>query len=331
MPNAKMSDRVSAWPPRSCSGAMYPGVPTGAAGSVSGPNVAASSRGPAGPSTTLASPKSITLTCPCSVSMMFAGLRSRCTSRCACAVSSASAISPAISMARCAETAPRASDACSVSPETCSMTMPVPVDLRDLVNLADVGVVERRRRARLAVQPLARGGVGLQRLGDELDGDLAAELGVVGQKHLTHAALAQAGEEVVAGCGVVHRLHAEGSPWPRWCGAGLQAFDARRQPCGTQRRATEGRSMPPTRRPRYRTAPWRRGPRLCWRVPRPRAAPAPVRPGPSRSRVPRWRVRPRRIGPRVAPARGWGPVVGSGLRSRWRYDTRSKRIPPNAR
>ena len=58
------------------------------------------------------------------------------------------------------------------------------VYLSDLVNLADEGVVEPRRRPRFALQALACGGVRLERLGQELDGDLAPELRVVGQEHL---------------------------------------------------------------------------------------------------------------------------------------------------
>ena len=73
-----------------------------------------------------------------------------------------------------------------------------PVDVGQLVNLANVGMVERRRRPRLAVEPLARGRVLLERLGQELDRHFATQLYVVGEKHLAHAALAEAREDAVA-------------------------------------------------------------------------------------------------------------------------------------
>ena len=90
------------------------------------------------------------------------------------------------------------------------------VDFGDLVNFADVGVVERRRRPGFAVQSLARGGVRLERFGQELDGDLAPELGVVGQEHFAHSALAELPEDTVAGGGthgvrlLAHRASPEG-------------------------------------------------------------------------------------------------------------------------
>ena len=79
-----------------------------------------------------------------------------------------------------------------------------PVDVGQLVNLADVGVVECGRRPRLAVQPIARGRVFLERLGQELDRHLATQLRVVGEKHLAHAAFAEAGEDAIPGRGFAH-------------------------------------------------------------------------------------------------------------------------------
>ena len=72
------------------------------------------------------------------------------------------------------------------------------VDVGQLVNLADVWVVERGGRPRLAVQPLARRRVLLERLGQKLDRHLATQLRVVSEKHLAHAPFAEAGEDAVA-------------------------------------------------------------------------------------------------------------------------------------
>ena len=85
-----------------------------------------------------------------------------------------------------------------------------PVNLGKLVDVADVGVVERRRRPRLAMEPLARGRVVLERRGQKLDGDLATELRIVSQEHLAHSAFAKAGEQGVAGNGFAHWLWALG-------------------------------------------------------------------------------------------------------------------------
>jgi len=76
-----------------------------------------------------------------------------------------------------------------------------PIDLGQLVDLADERMIERRRRPRFAMQSLERLGVRFQRLGQELDGDLAPQLGVVGEEHLAHAAFAEAGEDGVSGRG----------------------------------------------------------------------------------------------------------------------------------
>ena len=123
-----------------------------------------------------------------------------------------------------------------------------PVDLGELVDVADVGVVERRGRPRLAVQPLARLGVCFERRGQELDRDLAAKLCVVGQEHLAHTASTEAVEEGVAGGRQAH-LALRASGFGLWA-LRLHCFrGARLQPClaGLPASATEetrpGRSL----------------------------------------------------------------------------------------
>ena len=65
------------------------------------------------------------------------------------------------------------------------------VDFFDRVNGDDVGVVERRDRAGLTLEPLAPVGVARQLTGQDLEGDPALEAGVVGEVNLTHSPLSQ--------------------------------------------------------------------------------------------------------------------------------------------
>ena len=58
----------------------------------------------------------------------------------------------------------------------------------DVVQRADVRVVEARDRFRLALEAGAECGIGGEGLGQHLDRDLAAEPGIAGAPHFTHAA-----------------------------------------------------------------------------------------------------------------------------------------------
>ena len=91
--------------------------------------------------------------------------------------------------------AERSSARCSVSPSTNSITRIV---RGDVVEVADVGVVQRRDRARLAREPLGELGV------RDLDRDVAIQARIAGAIHLAHAARADqrlnfVGTESVAG------------------------------------------------------------------------------------------------------------------------------------
>ena len=66
-----------------------------------------------------------------------------------------------------------------------------PVVFADLVDRADVRVAERRRRSRLAEQPLDRRGVGGSALGQKLERHSPAEDEIFGDIHVAHAAAAQ--------------------------------------------------------------------------------------------------------------------------------------------
>ena len=107
--------------------------------------------GPAG-ALSFASPKSRSFA-PALVSMMLAGFRSRWTIPCRWALSSASAISAAIFSAWSSGSAPFSSRAASVCPSRCGMTRKcVPFALADVVDAADVRMVEGRDGARLALE-----------------------------------------------------------------------------------------------------------------------------------------------------------------------------------
>ena len=69
--------------------------------------------------------------------------------------------------------------------------------IADGVDRDDVGVIERRRGPRLVLEAPHRVGVAGERGPEQLDRDLAAKLGIVGQVDLTHAAAADERHHVV--------------------------------------------------------------------------------------------------------------------------------------
>ena len=71
--------------------------------------------------------------------------------------------------------------------------------LADVVDGADVGVVERGGGARLAAEARQRGGVAGHLFGQELERDLAAEPGVDGAVDDAHAAAAELVEDSIVG------------------------------------------------------------------------------------------------------------------------------------
>jgi hypothetical protein len=112
----------------------------------------------------------------------------------------------------------------------------------DVVERADVRVVERGDRLRLALEARAHLGIGGEVLGQHLDRDVAAEAGVRGTEHLAHAARAERGGDLVraeAGAGSEwHRvnLHQRTGKYH----ANLPRAGQRRRatPAGTRRRRT---------------------------------------------------------------------------------------------
>ena len=86
--------------------------------------------------------------------------------------------------------------------------------MREAVDLRDVRVIERGERLRLAVE--ARQTVGIERElgGQDLQGDVAPELGIAGAVHLAHSARADAGPTSY-GPRRVPRRESSGTSWRR--------------------------------------------------------------------------------------------------------------------
>ena len=143
--------------------------------SVDAATVAASELG-APASSDFARPKSMIFACPSSVSMTLAGLRSRCTMPCSCARARPSAISVASSSDRDRAERPRAiALAQRLAAHQLHRDEAHAVRFADLVNDADVRVLEPRGRLRLAEKPPAPIVVGDQVGRQDLQGDFSIE------------------------------------------------------------------------------------------------------------------------------------------------------------
>ena len=155
--------------------------------------------------TALARPKSRTLTTPSGVILMFAGFRSRWTMPLSWATSRASAICRAIATASGngkpapPDRAPPLRDpAASVSPSTSSSTRNrIAVRLFEAVDRADVGMIQRGEHPRLALEAREPIGMARERARQDLDRDVAPELGVARPVHLAHAARAEQRVQVI--------------------------------------------------------------------------------------------------------------------------------------
>ena len=189
-PSEKRSLRASSASPRSCSGDMYATVPTAVPGDVScgsGSAVRAEDAGAAG--RIWATPKS-RIPGPRAVRTTFAGLMSRCTMPAACAVSRASARAmPASTSASDVErTLSRALQRGLAVQQLHDQEDAAVAGLADIVERADVGVLQRGRGPRLAQEPLARRRFTGQRGGQHLDRHVAVETRVARLVDLPHAA-----------------------------------------------------------------------------------------------------------------------------------------------
>ena len=185
-----MSDRISTSCPRTCSGDMYATVPCTVLASVSAALV--SVYAPPASASRLARPKSSTFACPPVVSMMFDGFRSRCTICAACAVSRASATSTATRRTSCHR------HRCRIDPVPQRVAAHVlhgderiPVLLAGLVDLADIGMVERCGSLGFTKETTPRCVLLLQPGGKEFQCDRTIEHSILRQEHQTHAASAE--------------------------------------------------------------------------------------------------------------------------------------------
>ena len=202
-PSAKMSLRASASFPSICSGDMYwivptmlPAVVNGLAG-LSPVRVAAAVNEGAAPEAGaampkgLAKPKSISFA-PDLVSMMFAGFKSRCTMPARCANSKASATSAPIF-----STSFRGSELLAeplrdrLSFEQLHDQVVGSVLRTNVIELANVGMVQGRDRTRLPLQPLLQFRRRRKMGSQNLDGDLPVEASVPRPIDFAHAARAQ--------------------------------------------------------------------------------------------------------------------------------------------
>ena len=145
-----------------------------------------------------ASPKSSTLTDPSGVRFTLAGFRSRWTMPFSCAASSASAIWRAISSASSTGTGPcairlrerLALDELEDEPAHAARLLE-PVDVRD------VRMIEGGQHLGLALEARKPVGIRGERLGKNLDRDVAAELRVLRPIDLSHPARAERREDLV--------------------------------------------------------------------------------------------------------------------------------------
>ena len=299
---------------------------------------------------------------PSGVSLTFAGLRSRWTMPFAWASASASAICLAIARLSSTAIGPRFSLSARSSPvdefhrDEVDRRHPRASPSRSRRAWAMLGVVERGEKLCLPLEAGEAIGVGGERLGQQLEGDVAAQLRVRGPEHLAHAAGAERSYDLVgAEAGSRSEAHRGGTfalsssnqlrtTWISWgsrAGRGAGRAAGRRE----RRRTRRGSRCVP-RRPGSRTACARRPrrasrrstrapPGSCRRDDR-RAAfrPAPTsararrrsRPRSRRRAWPLSEYRPRRARSRPRRRRWCGRPERTGRRPCWR--ARRERAPP---
>ncbi len=152
---------------------------------------------------------------PSARTLMFAGFRSRWMIPCSCAASSASAICFAIGSASSSGIAPRAIRCDRSSPSTSSITSArTPPALFEAVDVRDVRMIQRGEGLRFALEAREPVGVARERLGQDLDRDVAIELRVARPIDLAHAAFADLrGDFVDAETGAGSEGHRERSDY----------------------------------------------------------------------------------------------------------------------
>ena len=156
---------------------------------------------PAG-SIALASPKSSTFTVPSGRTLMFAGFRSRWMMPCSCAASSASAICFAIGSASSSGIAPVRDPLREIL--TLDEFHDEGADAAgffEAVDVRDVRMIQRREGLGFAGEPRQAIRIIRERVGQDLQRDVAIELRVARPIHLAHAARAERGVDPHADAG----------------------------------------------------------------------------------------------------------------------------------
>ena len=207
----------------------------------------------------LARPKSMILACPDSVSMTFFGLRSRWTTPRAWASASPSATSIARSRARTGSSGrPGEEGGEGPAPHELHRDERRPLGLVDLVDDRDRGVRERRRRARLLLEPALLLGVAPGARAQDLERDLAAEGRVEGAVDDPHAAPPDLLEHLVVGerlsdhaCLDLRHSRPKG-PGVRRSAAGVWPIPGFRKPLFGRKLWAEAHDGPRDRTPRSR-------------------------------------------------------------------------------
>ncbi len=166
----------------------------------------------------LARPKSTTFTWPRLVMKMLPGLMSRWRMPSVCAASSASATVMAMSMTRSTGQRPGAEDLVERRPvDQLHDDEAAAFVLADVVEGADVGVVEGRGGAGFALEPLGGERIGRHRLGQELQRDVAAEAEILGAVDHAHAAGTQPIDDAVVRDNGTDHLELRAMPGKAFC------------------------------------------------------------------------------------------------------------------
>ena len=179
-----------------------------------------------------ARPKSRSLT-PCGVRKAFDGLRSRCTTPVACSAWSAASMERPRATASATGSGPRRSRSSErLALEELHRDEQLPAVLADLVDLADVRVVDGGRGPGLAAEALAGRVV---RLGDRLHRDPAAEALVLGGERRRPSRPVRAG----GGCGTARAVPGRPGCRGRASRRAARRADGAARPCATTPRRAE--------------------------------------------------------------------------------------------
>ena len=195
-----MSVRASTGCARTCSGDMYPTVPSTMPAPVPAVTVACWPSGALSSGrVSFARPKSRIFTRPSVVTNRFSGFRSRCTMPLSCAAARPCATCIAYVNGLAHRQAARTQlIAERLALQQLRDDVGRAVLVPDVIDGQDVRMVQRRGRLRLLREPAEAIRIGSEARRQHLDGDLAPEHGVAGPVHLAHAAGAERRENLAS-------------------------------------------------------------------------------------------------------------------------------------